>query len=148
MRHAEKTDDPTDPNLSQAGARRATRLAAWVPNTFGKIDFIFATAKSKHSVRPIETVTPLSKKINVPIDSDYADQDYGALARHIMTKRRYRGAQTLICWHHGNIPPLMRSLGAADGTYPSPWPYKVFYLTLVTTFAIAKAKVHLVTEPF
>ena len=42
MRHAEKSDDPADPDLTSNGRKRAKALASFIPNHFGKPDFIFA----------------------------------------------------------------------------------------------------------
>src|SRR3977135_4277449 len=36
MRHAEKPDDPGDPDLTEAGRARAAALARYIPATFGK----------------------------------------------------------------------------------------------------------------
>src|ERR1700681_1377892 len=44
MRHADKPDDPDDPDLSTAGVTRAQHLATYIPQTFGKPDYIIATA--------------------------------------------------------------------------------------------------------
>ena len=40
MRHAEKSDDPDDPDLTPAGQARAKALPAYIQATFGKPDFI------------------------------------------------------------------------------------------------------------
>ena len=60
-----------DPHLSDEGVVRAKRLATYIPEMFGQVDFLFATAESKHSLRPIETIQPLSEAIDVPIDDSY-----------------------------------------------------------------------------
>jgi broad specificity phosphatase PhoE len=130
MRHAEKSGDPTDPDLSDAGQARAQRLADYIPATFGAPDLVFASAVSKHSARPYETVEPLAKKIGVPIDATFADQDYGALAIELLSTPRYTAKLVLICWHHGNIPSLARSLKANQGDCPDPWDPLVFNLIL------------------
>jgi hypothetical protein len=135
MRHAEKLDDPNDPNLSPAGKARAAALVAWYPATFGLPDFIFATAISKHSERPIQTVQPMAQQLGIPLDVTFADQDYGALAKALLASSNFAGRTILVCWHHGNIPPLMRSLGAAAGSYPNPWDYKVFNLVLAADYS-------------
>lgn len=49
MRHAEKSPDLNDPYLTAAGEQRAKSLATYIPEQFGKPDFIFATANSMHS---------------------------------------------------------------------------------------------------
>jgi hypothetical protein len=135
MRHAEKPDDPMNPDLSDAGYVRAERLADYVPATFGRPEFLFATALSTHSARPVETLTPLSKQIGVAIDSTFADQDYGALAEDVLSQPQFTGKLILVCWHHGNIPSLMRALRAKSDELPDPWDPQVFNLILQLDFA-------------
>lgn len=148
MRHAEKPLDPDDPDLTKDGHARAVQLASYIPKEFGKPDFIFAAAITRHSARPYETVRPLSKVTGVGIDGTIADNDYGALAKELLTKAKYAGKLVVVCWHHGNIPPLMRSLGARKGEYPNPWDHTVFNLILQTGFSDGKVEVKEVTEPF
>jgi phosphohistidine phosphatase SixA len=135
MRHAEKPDDPMNPDLSDAGYVRAERLADYVPATFGRPEFLFATALSTHSARPVETLTPLSKQIGVAIDSTFADQDYGALAEDVLSQPQFTGKLILVCWHHGDIPSLMRALRAKSDELPDPWDPQVFNLILQLDFA-------------
>ena len=134
-RHAEKPDDPINPHLSDAGYVRAERLAVYVPTTFGSPEFLFATALSPHSARPVETLTPLSKQIGVAIDSTFADQDYGALAQAVLSQPQFTGKLILVCWHHGNIPSLMRALRAKSDEFPDPWAPQVFNLILQLDYA-------------
>jgi broad specificity phosphatase PhoE len=148
MRHAEKTAYPLDPDLSDAGRQRAEKLIAFIPSTFGRPDYIFATMRSKHSFRPIETVDPLARAIGVEIDATFADQDYSALAHTVTTDGRFAGKMTLICWHHGNIPPLACALTAQSGSYPNPWEAAVFNLILRFEFVRGSASVTQVFEPF
>jgi broad specificity phosphatase PhoE len=151
MRHAEKTGDPMDPHLSQDGSTRAAKLADYIPATFGVPQFLIATSISKHSMRPIETIEPLSAKIGVAVDSTYADQDYGALAIQLLSEPRYAEAGTLIvvCWHHGNIPSMARALGAKPGSYPDPWDALIFNQILVLAYSDAgEPEVTTLTEPF
>ena len=151
MRHAEKTGDPVDPHLSQEGYARAAKLAEYVPSTFGIPKFLIATSISKHSVRCIETIKPLSTKIGVSIDATYADQDYGALASQLLSEPQYADAGTLIvvCWHHGNIPSMTHALRANAGSYPDPWDAQVFNQILVLSFSGDDApQVTTLTEPF
>ena len=151
MRHAEKTGDPMDPHLSQDGYARAAKLADFIPATFGIPQFLIATSISKHSVRPIETLEPLSTKIGVTVDATYADQDYSALASQLLSDPRYAdaGALIVVCWHHGNIPSMAHALRAKLGSYPDPWDAHVFNQILDLTYAGAdEPKVTTVTEPF
>jgi hypothetical protein len=124
-----------NPDLSDAGYVRAERLAGYIPATFGRPEFLFATALSTHSARPVETLTPLSKQIGVAIDSTFADQDYGALAEEVLSQPQFTGKLIVICWHHGNIPSLMRALRAKSDGFPDPWDPQVFNLILQLDYA-------------
>jgi len=130
IRHGEKPGDPATDNpadgidLSTRGYERAAALAPYVIATFGAPAFLFATQASKHSNRPVETITPLSQASKQPINSDYADADYAALAGAILGSGAYAGKLVLICWHHGNIVALTQALG---GQPPVPsWQGTVF----------------------
>jgi phosphohistidine phosphatase SixA len=149
MRHAEKLDDPNDPNLSPPGQARAAAMVAWYPATFGRPDSIFATAISKHSERPIQTVQPLAQSLGIPFNATFSDQDYGALAKLLLSDTKFSGKSILICWHHGNIPGLLRALGASTGSYPDPWDFTVFDLVVALDYGAGKPPVASeITEPF
>jgi hypothetical protein len=111
-------------------------------------NFLFATAASKHSRRPIETLKPLARRCDLKIDKTFADQDYGALALVLREKHKYRGALIVVCWHHGNIPPLAHALNAKARDYPNPWNRDVFNLILQFNLAGAVPTVKRVNEPF
>jgi len=72
----------------------------------------------------------LSKSTGVPINSIFADQDYGALAQLILATARQTNDWTIICWHHANIPALLKVLRARTGEFPDPWNPQVFNLIL------------------
>jgi len=71
LRHAEKPGDPAQDqpadgiSLSVRGFARASALAYLLPNHYQSPSFLFATQQSKHSNRPIETVTPLSERLGL-----------------------------------------------------------------------------------
>jgi phosphohistidine phosphatase SixA len=148
MRHGEKPNDPVDPNLSPAGRQRAQNLASYMPTTFGQPDFLFAAASTKHSLRPVQTLEPLSEMSRLEINSDFADEDYEALAREILTKSSYDGKTIVICWHHEYLPPFAHALKAKQGDYPNPWDPAVFDLLLQFSFSHGIPNVTRVTEPF
>jgi broad specificity phosphatase PhoE len=148
MRHAEKSDDPFDPDLTKAGHERARELATYIPATFGTPDFLFAASNSKHSHRPQETLTPLAKRLGLALDMDFADQDYGALAHTLRHEPRYAGKLLVVCWHHGNIPSFSHALEVPDGDYPDPWKASVFNLILQFGFDDGGIEARAVTEPF
>jgi hypothetical protein len=87
-------------------------------------NFLVATAASKSSNRPVETITPLSLALSLSINGSYSDSQYAVLATAILTDSQYAGQVVLICWHHGTIPDLASALGASD--VPQKWPSAVF----------------------
>src|SRR5437899_782826 len=86
IRHAEKPDDDTNIHLTSRGAARAAALPSLflIPPTFpsksaplAAPDFIFATKESKHSNRPVETVTPLARALgDMPVHRKQANEKY------------------------------------------------------------------------
>jgi broad specificity phosphatase PhoE len=143
IRHAEKPDgDSVD--LSPEGQKRAEALPRLFtkspdrPDPFPTPDFIFATKKSGHSNRPVETVTPLAKALNLDIDSRFKDDEFDKLATELLTKARYAGKTVLVCWHHGTIPELARQLRVED--VPDPWKGSVFDRVWVITYGGGKTK--------
>src|SRR5690348_14777746 len=77
IRHAEKP--PTGNQLSIKGKERAAALAPFFAESrewqkYGKIAAIYAArpGKEEGSVRSQETVEPLSKLLNIPIQADYS----------------------------------------------------------------------------
>ena len=149
MRHAEKPDEEGDPHLSQAGHARAEKLATYIPNNFGKPDFIFAAADSKDSERPRKTVEPLQHATGILIHDKIADKECADLATKLLTTQDLSDKRIVVCWHHGQIPKLMHALGAPAGTYPEPWDEKVFNLILLLDYrTCGKPIVTKVNEPF
>src|SRR5438445_235430 len=74
IRHAEKPEGDSI-HLSPEGQQRAEALlrlftkSADRPDPFPTPDFIFATKKSSHSNRPLETVLPLAKALNLDVNA-------------------------------------------------------------------------------
>lgn len=150
MRHAEKPEDPADPLLSPKGEARAKQLATYISQTFGAIGYLFPPAPSKNSLRPIATITPLSKAIGVPINEDFADQDYPALADDLLTDDAYDNATVLICWHHRHLPDFAEALGASRAQVGGRWDPAVFNLIWRVDYLPGSAAPAFtaITEPF
>jgi phosphohistidine phosphatase SixA len=130
MRHADKTGDPEDEDLSAAGQARAEHLATYIPQTFGKPDYIIATAHSKHSNRPRETVAPLAEALHLKVEHDFENDDFEELVDEIFSNPDYKGKTLVICWHHGKLPAIAALLGAPAGSYPDPWPEDAYNIIL------------------
>ncbi|OWK35028.1 histidine phosphatase family protein [Fimbriiglobus ruber] len=119
IRHAEKPPaDDMSVDLNAAGKARAKNLFKLFekspsrPDPFPKPDFIFATKNSKNSHRPVETVTPLSEKLRLPIEHQSKNEGFAQLANELFGQAKYSGKIVLICWHHGEMPDLVTSLKA------------------------------------
>jgi phosphohistidine phosphatase SixA len=130
MRHADKPNDPDDEDLSQAGFARAEHLVTYIPQTFGKPDDIMASAHSKHSNRPTETVTPLAASLGINVEHDFENDDFEDLVDEIFSEAEFHGKTIVICWHHGKLPAIAALLGAPAGSYPDPWPEDTYNLIL------------------
>jgi hypothetical protein len=128
IRHAEKPAEGID--LAPAGFARAKALpqlfggaGAAAPHNLPRPDFLFATHLSKNSNRPVETITPLSEVLKLPISHDVADKDYATLANELLSGK-YAGKVVLVAWHHGSLPGFAKALGAT--TPYDPWPETLF----------------------
>lgn len=143
IRHAEKPDDDSI-HLSPEGKKRAEALPRLFlkspnrPEAFPKPDFVFATKTSTHSNRPVETVTPLARALNLDINARFKDGEVTQLATELLTNPRYKGKTVLVCWHHGKIPELAQKLEAED--VPDHWKTSVFDKVWVITYKNGKGK--------
>ena len=99
---------------------------------------IIATQQSKHSKRPIETVTPLAIALNLHINDRFADKDADIkeMTDAILNNYSFAGEIVLICWHHGKIPAIAQALGIAK---PPKWDGKIFDRVWQITFPKGKA---------
>jgi hypothetical protein len=129
IRHAEKPDSGFD--LTPVGYERAKAYVHYfqsftIDSKPVRLDHLFAAADSKGSHRPHLTLEPLSKATGLTIDRRFGAKDFAALANEL--RARPHGEHVLICWHHGDIPALLQSLGA-DPRQLLPkgkWPDNVF----------------------
>jgi hypothetical protein len=143
IRHAEKPEGASI-HLRPEGQKRAEALPRLFvkgpdrPDPFPTPDFLFATRKSSNSNRPVETLTPLAKALNLEINDRFKDGEYDKLAAELLTDPRYAGKTVLVCWHHGKIPELARSLKAQD--VPQEWKDRVFDRVWVITYKDGKGK--------
>ncbi len=128
IRHAEKPASGMD--LSPTGFERAKVIpqlfggtGAAAPHNLPRPDFLFATHVSKNSNRPVETITPLSAALGLPISHEIDDKDFATLAKELLSGK-YAGKVVLVAWHHGSLPGFARALGAVPPY--DPWPETQF----------------------
>ena len=134
IRHSEKPDTGT--GLNAAGEARA-RLYSKYFQPFQEeglsiqVDSLYAGADSKNSFRPRLTLEPLSKSSGMPLHSNIATKDSELLVQALKTEAH--GQHPLIAWRHGEIPTLLRALGASpEELLPNgQWPEEVFDWVIV-----------------
>ena len=129
IRHAEKPEDGA--GLTFEGEERAKAYVKYfqdykLDGRPLKLDHLFATADSKQSQRPRLTVEPLGKALGLEIDDRFPAKNPGRFIQELRT--REHGKTMLICWHHKEIPELVRGLGADPVAFlpKGEWPDDVF----------------------
>jgi hypothetical protein len=137
IRHAE--NPANGHGLSPRGEERAKAYANYFQNF--SVDSkrlepsaVLVAADSKHSHRPRLTVTPFAKAANLPIDNRFANKQPADLAAEL--RANYQGKIILVCWHHGQIPAVLRALGADPATLLSSgkWPRDVYDWVIMISF--------------
>jgi hypothetical protein len=106
-----KSSEPLNPR----GWQRAYALAPHFTlqpelQKYGTISALFAPKPDSdyESVRPIQTLTPLSDKINITINTDYGLEDACKLVSYIMQNSKFDGKTVLIAYEHHSIPGLAK----------------------------------------
>ena len=137
IRHAE--DPANGHGLSPRGVERAKAYINYFQNfsVDGKRlepNAVVVAADSKQSHRPRLTVEPFAKAAKLPIDNRFANKQPADLAAEL--RANYQGKVILICWHHGQIPALLRALGAAPETLlpNGKWPKAVYDWVIMASF--------------
>lgn len=151
IRHAEKpAPEENSPDLTATGFKRAEVLPSLFVQMPGlpaprlpKPDAVFATARSKSSNRPVETVTPLAQFLKLPLHHEFDERATGPIAAEVLGGK-YAGKVVLICWHHGQIPALAAALGVTDA--PAAWDSQVFNQIWKITYSAGQAKLTILPE--
>src|SRR5262245_1665958 len=137
IRHAE--DAGSGHGLSSRGEKRAEAYKNYFQNF--KVDSkrmepnaVVVAADSKQSHRPRLTVEPFAKAANLLIDNRFANKQPADLAAEL--RANYQEKVILVCWHHGQIPALLRALGAApEMLLPNGrWPRDVYDWVIMVSF--------------
>lgn len=105
VRHAEKTADKSDPELSVAGKTRATALAAMLRSV--KLDACFSSEFKRTQL----TAAPTAVASKLKVTTWKAGKEK-LLADELTTK--YVGKKVLFVGHSNTVPLLMKHLGVAQ----------------------------------
>ena len=140
IRHAEKPAESGAPfwvdingnqnpeSLIPLGWQRAGALTVLFAPTDGKLQnpgiatpqYLYASGVAKHSnsQRPLETITPLSEKLGININSRYKKEDEADMIKDAL------GCDgiVLIAWQHQDIPGIANLILGNSTTAPQTWP--------------------------
>ena len=137
IRHAE--DAGSGHGLSARGAERAEAYKNYFQNFMidskrQEPEAVLVAADSKQSHRPRLTVEPFAKAAKLQIDSRFGNKQPADLAAEL--RANHQGKVILVCWHHGQIPALLRALGAAPETLlpNGKWPRTVYNWTIMVSY--------------
>jgi hypothetical protein len=137
IRHAE--DGGTGRDLAPRGHERAEAYKNYFLNF--TVDskrlepaVILAAKDSKKSHRPRLTVEPFAKAAKLKIDTRFGNSQSTELAADL--RANHQGKVILICWRHGNIPALLRALGAKpkDLLPGGKWPGSVYDWVILLSY--------------
>jgi broad specificity phosphatase PhoE len=137
IRHAE--DAGTGHGLSPRGEKRAEAYKNYflnftVDSKRREPNAVLVAADSKQSHRPRLTVEPFAKAAKLPINSSFGNKQPTDLAAEL--RANYQRKVILVCWHHGQIPDLLRALGAAPETLlpNGKWPKTVYNWVIMASY--------------
>ncbi len=130
LRHAEKPYDGD--NLNCQGLNRSLLLSKMLKDKFGIPSAIFVPSLGQGQVtrhsRMLETISPFAVKYNLPINSNYAENDGVAIAKDLKSRQ----GTVIIVWQHSSIPKILRALGVnVPGLH---WPDNDFDGIWIVTF--------------
>ena len=137
IRHAEDAD--SGDGISPLGERRAEAYKNYflnfaVDSKRLEPDVVLAAKDSKKSHRPRLTVEPFAKAAKLKIDTRFGNYQSDELAADLRASQR--GKVILISWRHGNIPALLRALGANPASLlpRGKWPDPVFDWVIMLSY--------------
>lgn len=143
IRHAEKptgkfqgvtpkgNQDPESlivPGWQRAGA--LARFFAVPPSPLSVPQFLFAAdaEKATNSERPIQTITPLSDKLGLPINTNWKKKQWSEMTTAALQSK----GVVLICWQHDDIPSIANQI-MGQNTAPQ-WPGDRFDMVWLLTW--------------
>jgi hypothetical protein len=159
IRHAEKPSgsksDPDNGQLSDLGVAHSSCWVKFFQNipsqvNVNKPDIIYAMKQHKptSSNRPYNTILPLSKYLNIPINNSIERDDTKGIANAILSNS---DKTVLVCWEHKAIPDIANKLfngcvkgwGADPSKKTDDEDYNTMWIYDITESAKGKQKVNL-----
>ncbi|QPN88258.1 histidine phosphatase family protein [Proteus vulgaris] len=120
IRHGEKPDNESG-QLTCKGLNRSLALPDVLINQFGKPDALFAAApkqsKLGHSLRSLQTLSPLAIKMSLPIHLNYHAKEIKKLCEDLLSQQ-YENSVIFIAWEHDNLVKVARDIMKKEGGDP------------------------------
>ena len=137
IRHGERFSDKSNIHLAPAGFQRAEYIAKCVSNaTFtmafplGPPDRLVASVRPPNahgedeSVRPLETLTPLSRALSLPVENTLRYTNVDGFVDRL--QKLAAGETMCVAWQHSFLDAFVRRLGL-EGLAPASWPRSCNY---------------------
>jgi len=121
VRHAEKVDESSDPDLSEAGRARAAELARFLGEAG------VAAVFSSDFKRTRRTAEPLATTLGLPVET-YDPRDPTTTAHTL----RSRGGTILVVGHSNTVPGLVLALGGGSVSAIEDAEYDRLYIVVLT----------------
>lgn len=121
IRHGEKMKShPKRPGLSERGLRRARCLRSVFGEDGHAIDFVLAQDFKPNGKRrrPYETVKPLARALDIPLDHTCDRDDTPCVVRKIQRHADHAGENVLVVWEHAKLTNIAKKLGINGLRYP------------------------------
>lgn len=121
IRHGEKMENhPKRPGLSERGLRRARCLRSVFGPDGRAIDFVLAQDFKPNGKRrrPYETVKPLARALDIPLDHTCDRDDTQCIVGKIKRHADRNGENVLVVWEHARLTNIAKKLGISGLRYP------------------------------
>jgi hypothetical protein len=133
-------------SLIVMGWQRAGALARFFavpPSPLSVPQFLFAAGaeKATSSERPVETLTPLSDKLGVKINTTWKKKDWSEMTDAALQAK----GVALICWQHDDIPNIANKILGKD--VAPKWPGDRFDMVWLFTYDASSKKYKLSQVP-
>ena len=92
--------------------------------SLAKPQFLFASKplRRKGSKRPLQTITPLSEKLKIPVNCSFPRFEIVKMVQHVFSCK----GVVLICWQREYIPKIAMQILGNKKTAPLVWPENRF----------------------
>ncbi len=125
IRHGEKPETEQDPHLGKRGFERAQALVPMFTQDARFLDhglpvaiYAGSNKKSDGSLRPLETIEPTARALDLQVITEYTAKSYAEAAQEVLTSPHYEGRTVIMSWTRDELPGLAHELGLKKRDIP------------------------------